>query len=126
MTWTAVVEVWHRQSDPIVLSDGLGAVLDHPQTHEQHVVGVVHDSQLLVRAVCVCRMPRQHPVVRHLPQQHAVALKCTGQATNSYMLAMGDNLASIFSLRFAAFIPDDLNDSHLEYMCTLASLASRL
>ncbi|RHY35201.1 hypothetical protein DYB32_000342 [Aphanomyces invadans] len=44
-------------------------------------------------------------------------LKSTCQAINLYMISMGSNVTSIFTLVFQKYIPDDLNDDgHLEYM----------
>ncbi|KAF0690365.1 Aste57867_18200 [Aphanomyces stellatus] len=43
-------------------------------------------------------------------------LKSTCQAINLFMVSMGSNVTSIFTLLFQKQIPDNLNDGHLEYM----------
>ncbi|KAH9162015.1 hypothetical protein LEN26_001139 [Aphanomyces euteiches] len=43
-------------------------------------------------------------------------LKSTSQAIYLFMTSMGSNVTSIFTLLFQKYIPDDLNDGHLEYM----------
>ncbi|CAK4103835.1 unnamed protein product [Aphanomyces euteiches] len=43
-------------------------------------------------------------------------LKSTSQAINLFMTSMGSNATSIFTLLFQKYIPNDLNDGHLEYM----------
>jgi peptide/histidine transporter 3/4 len=43
-------------------------------------------------------------------------LKSTCQAINLFMVAMGSNVTSIFTLLFQGFIPQDLNEGNLEYM----------
>ncbi|OQR93154.1 Proton-dependent Oligopeptide Transporter (POT) Family [Thraustotheca clavata] len=43
-------------------------------------------------------------------------LKSTCQAINLFMVAMGANVASIFTLIFQSQIPNDINDGHMENM----------
>ncbi|CAK4642180.1 hypothetical protein LEN26_006845 [Aphanomyces euteiches] len=43
-------------------------------------------------------------------------LKSTSMAIYLFMTSMGSNVTSIFTLLFQKYIPDDLNDGHLEYM----------
>ncbi|RHY99548.1 hypothetical protein DYB37_011657 [Aphanomyces astaci] len=61
LTWTAVVEVWHRQSDPIVLSDGLGAVLDlgtqKPMNNMSWVLYMIPSYVLFAFAECLVIIP---------------------------------------------------------------------
>ncbi|KAF0717759.1 Aste57867_2112 [Aphanomyces stellatus] len=45
-----------------------------------------------------------------------IYLKSTCQAINLFMTSVGSNVTSIFTLLFQQYIPDDLNDGHLEYM----------
>jgi len=53
-----------------------------------------------------------------------VYLKSTCQAINLFMVAMGSNLTSTFTLLFDHFITDNLNDGHFEYMYyTLGALS---
>ncbi|KDO20025.1 hypothetical protein SPRG_14173 [Saprolegnia parasitica CBS 223.65] len=58
----------------------------------------------------------------HVPSH----LKSCAQALNSFMMAMGDNLASICTLLFAPYITDNLNDGHLEYMLFALALLATL
>ncbi|KAJ0408304.1 hypothetical protein ATCC90586_008254 [Pythium insidiosum] len=51
-------------------------------------------------------------------------LKSTCQAINLFMVAMGSNLTSTFTLLFQDFIPQSLNDGNFEYMFfTLGALS---
>ncbi|OQS06035.1 Proton-dependent Oligopeptide Transporter (POT) Family [Thraustotheca clavata] len=45
-----------------------------------------------------------------------IYLKSTCQAINLFMVSMGSNVTSIFTLLFQKHIPDNLNEGHLEYM----------
>ncbi|OQS07679.1 Proton-dependent Oligopeptide Transporter (POT) Family, partial [Thraustotheca clavata] len=51
-------------------------------------------------------------------------LKSTCQAINLFMVSMGSNVTSIFTLIFQDDIPNDLNDGHLEYMFYAIGVAS--
>ncbi|OQR91468.1 Proton-dependent Oligopeptide Transporter (POT) Family [Achlya hypogyna] len=51
-------------------------------------------------------------------------LKSTSQAINLFMISMGSNVTSIFTLVFENDIPDNLNDGHLEYMFYAVGAAS--
>ena len=51
-------------------------------------------------------------------------LKSTCQAINLFMVAMGSNLTSTFTLLFERYITNDLNDGNFEYMYwTLGALS---
>lgn len=51
-------------------------------------------------------------------------LKSTCQAINLFMTAMGSNVTSIFTLLFAKYSPDNLNEGNLEYMFFAVGAAS--
>ncbi|KAF0699181.1 Aste57867_10233 [Aphanomyces stellatus] len=115
MFWTGIVETWRRDSGMIDLGDGLGPVLDdgtHKPMNNLSWVYAIPSYVLLACAEVLVNVP-SYDIFNGLVPPH---LRNTSQAINSLLLAMGDILASIFTLLFAAYIPDDLNQGRLEYM----------
>ncbi|KAF0699180.1 Aste57867_10232 [Aphanomyces stellatus] len=115
MLWTGVVETWRRDSGAIDLGDGQGPVLDlgtHKPMNNLSWVYVVPNYLLVCCCECLVNVTMYDVFYSNVP----LHWKSTAQAINSFMLAMGDNMASIVTLVFAAYIPDDLNQGHLEYM----------
>ncbi|OQS06039.1 Proton-dependent Oligopeptide Transporter (POT) Family [Thraustotheca clavata] len=53
-------------------------------------------------------------------------LKSTCQAINLFMISMGSNVTSIFTLIFQKNIPNDLNEGNLEYMFYAVGVASAI
>ncbi|KAG9402389.1 hypothetical protein AC1031_007003 [Aphanomyces cochlioides] len=115
MLSTGVVESWRRHAGPIDLGDGLGPILDlgtHKPMNAQSWMYMVPNYLLVCFCECLVNVTMYDVFYSNVPMHW----KSTAQAINSFMLAMGDNVASIFTLTFAPFIPDDLNQGHLEYM----------
>ncbi|KAF0699182.1 Aste57867_10234 [Aphanomyces stellatus] len=115
MFWTGIVETWRRDSGMIDLGDGLGPVLDdgtHKPMNNLSWVYAIPSYMLVAFAEVLVNIPA-YDIFNGLVPPH---LRNTSQAINSFLFAMGDMLASIFTLLFAAYIPDDLNQGRLEYM----------
>ncbi|KAH9127647.1 hypothetical protein AeMF1_002067 [Aphanomyces euteiches] len=115
MLWTAQVEVWRRDSGPIDLGDGLGPLLDlgsHQPMNNLPWTYMI--PTYLLHSLCesLIQVTALDVFYNYVPGH----LKCTAQATRSFMGAMGENVASIFVLGFAKFIPDNINHGHMEYL----------
>ncbi|OQR91121.1 Proton-dependent Oligopeptide Transporter (POT) Family [Achlya hypogyna] len=115
MLWVAFVERWRRAAAPIDLGDGGGPVLDAGSHQPMNAVSwTITIPGYLAIALCECLV--YIPAYEIFYSQVPVHLKSSAQALNSFMSALGDTLASVVTLLFAAVITDDLNDGHLEYM----------
>ncbi|CAK4102049.1 unnamed protein product [Aphanomyces euteiches] len=115
MVWSGLVETWRRNSGEIDVGDGLGPLLDtgtHKPMNNLSWLYIAVSYFLISLCECLINIPTYEIFYTHVPLQW----KSTSQAIRSFSLAMGDNLASIFSLVFARYIPDDLNQGNLEYL----------
>ncbi|KAH9190539.1 hypothetical protein AeNC1_007491 [Aphanomyces euteiches] len=115
MLWTAWVETWRRESGEIDLADGLGPLLDlgtHKPMNNLSWLYIAVSYLLSSLCVCLINIPSYEMFYTYVP----LHWKSSSQAMRSFMLALGANVASIFTLVFARDIPDDLNQGHLENM----------
>ncbi|KAH9070264.1 hypothetical protein Ae201684P_002629 [Aphanomyces euteiches] len=115
MLWTAWVETWRRESGEIDLADGLGPLLDlgtHKPMNNLSWLYIAVSYLLSSLCECLINIPSYEMFYTYVP----LHWKSSSQAMRSFMLALGANVASIFTLVFARDIPDDLNQGHLENM----------
>ncbi|KAF0699184.1 Aste57867_10236 [Aphanomyces stellatus] len=123
MLWAAFVEMWRRESGLIDMGDGLGPLVENGSQKPMSNLPwyyVVPSYVVLGVAECLVTIPAYDVFYTTVP----VHLRSTAMSINLVMLAMGDNLASVVTLLFAPFIPDDLNGGRMEYMFfALAGLA---
>ncbi|RHZ38378.1 hypothetical protein DYB31_004482 [Aphanomyces astaci] len=112
MLWTGVVETLRRNSGELDLNGPVLETGGH-QPMNKFSWGYLVPNYFLVSVCEVLVNVTMYDIFYSNVPTH---WKSTAQALNAFMLAMGDNLASIFTLLFAPYIPNDLNKGHLEYM----------
>ncbi|KAG9402392.1 hypothetical protein AC1031_007006 [Aphanomyces cochlioides] len=116
MLWTAWVETWRRESGEIDLADGLGPLLDlgtHKPMNNLSWLYIAVSYLLSSLCECLINIPSYEMFYTYVP----LHWKSSSQAMRSFMLALGANVASIFTLVFAPRANmNDLNQGHLENM----------
>ncbi|TMW64232.1 hypothetical protein Poli38472_012854 [Pythium oligandrum] len=126
MFWAGAFEVIRRDSGELRWTDPTG--LEHPifdQGSDQPMNRIswgyaVPMYVLVAVAECLINVTAYELFYNEVP----VYLKSTCQAINLFMVAMGSNLTSTFTLIFQDYIPQSLNDGHFEYMYyTLGALS---
>jgi peptide/histidine transporter 3/4 len=84
----------------------------HEPMNKMDWVAAIPNYVLVALAECLINVTSYDVFYNEVPMD----LKSTCQALNLFMVAMGSNVTSIFTLLFQEFIPQNLNDGHLEYM----------
>lgn len=118
MIWSGFFEVIRRSSGQIEYLDANGTVQpilnhgsDQPMNHTYWAYAIPMYVFTAV-AECLINVTAYELFYTEVP----VYLKSTCQAMNLFMVAMGSNLTSTFTLLFGRYITDDLNDGNFEYM----------
>ncbi|DAZ93354.1 TPA: hypothetical protein N0F65_011880 [Lagenidium giganteum] len=126
MFWAGAFEVLRRQSGQLThtLANGTEAPIfdrgSFQPMNEMYWAYAIPMYVLIAVAECLINVTAYELFYNEVP----VYLKSTCQAINLFMVAMGSNLTSTFTLIFQDFIPISLNDGHFEYMYyTLGALS---
>ena len=136
MFWTGGFETMRRQSGPLIRSNCTS--IDIPQEMYQEEYCFILDNggfepmndiswtwaipmYLMVGAAeCLINVTAFDVFYSNVPEY----LKSTCQAINLFMIAMGANVTSIFTLLFTEYTPNNLNNGNLEYMYYAVGVAS--
>ncbi|RLN90713.1 hypothetical protein BBJ28_00020732, partial [Nothophytophthora sp. Chile5] len=126
MVWSGFFEIIRRDSGEIEYELPNGTVMtinnngsNMPMNHTYWAYAIPMYVFVAV-AECLINVTAYELFYTEVP----VYLKSTCQAINLFMVAMGSNLTSTFTLLFEHYITDDLNDGHFEYMYwTLGALS---
>ncbi|GAB9467431.1 Proton-dependent oligopeptide transporter [Globisporangium polare] len=127
MFWAGIFEVIRRHSDRLTYTDDEGRevpIVDTGSNQPMNDISwgyAVPMYVLIAVAECLINVTAYELFYNEVP----VYLKSTCQAINLFMVAMGSNLTSTFTLIFQDYIGEEsLNDGHFEYMYyTLGALS---
>ncbi|GMF26065.1 unnamed protein product [Phytophthora lilii] len=126
MIWSGFFEIIRRNSGEIVYLDENGTLQNIPNNGSNEPMNHTYWAYaipmyvLIAVAECLINVTAYELFYTEVP----VYLKSTCQAINLFMVAMGSNLTSTFTLLFDHYITDNLNDGHFEYMYwTLGALS---
>ncbi|CAK4757196.1 unnamed protein product [Aphanomyces euteiches] len=118
MFFTGAFETVRRNAGPILIANSTGqldVILDASSDLPMNNIGwgwSIPMYALVGLAECLVNVTAYDIFYSEVPAY----LKSTSQAINLFMVAMGSNVTSIFTLLFQKYIPNDLNNGHLEYM----------
>ncbi|KAF0728497.1 hypothetical protein Ae201684P_016541 [Aphanomyces euteiches] len=118
MFYTGGFETIRRNSEPLLLVNSTGQldyVLDESSELPMNAIAWgwnIPHYVLVGLCECLINVTAYDVFYSEVPPY----LKSTSQAINLFMTSMGSNVTSIFTLLFQKYIPNDLNDGHLEYM----------
>ncbi|CAK4692127.1 hypothetical protein AeMF1_002415 [Aphanomyces euteiches] len=114
MFYVGCFEIIRRDSGPIIVG-GAGVVRDEGSGATMNRIHWAWNiPQYVAVALCECfiNVTAYDIYYSNVP----LHLKSTAQAINLFTVSMGSNVTSIFTLAFGYYIPNNLNDGHLEYM----------
>lgn len=125
MIWAGVFEVIRRDAGVLEYTNSTGTfnINDRGSGEPMNDISwgyAVPMYALVAVAECFINVTAYELFYNEVP----IYLKSTCQAINLFMVAMGSNLTSTFTLLFQDYITQDLNDGHFEYMYyTLGALS---
>ncbi|OWZ24608.1 LOW QUALITY PROTEIN: Proton-dependent Oligopeptide Transporter [Phytophthora megakarya] len=126
MVWSGFFEIIRRNSGVILYEDANGTLQTIPNNGSNEPMNHTYWAYAIPMYVftavaeCLINVTAYELFYTEVP----VYLKSTCQAINLFMVAMGSNLTSTFTLLFEHYITNDLNDGHFEYMYwTLGALS---
>uniref|UniRef100_K3WH16 Major facilitator superfamily (MFS) profile domain-containing protein n=1 Tax=Globisporangium ultimum (strain ATCC 200006 / CBS 805.95 / DAOM BR144) TaxID=431595 RepID=K3WH16_GLOUD len=125
MFWAGTFEVIRRNAGPLQYSNATGVydILDTGSLQPMNNISWGYAVSMYVFtavAECLINITAFELLYSELP----VYLQGTCQVIVLFMVAMGSNLTSTFTLLFQGYITENLNDGHFEYMYyTLSGLS---
>ncbi|DAZ96056.1 TPA: hypothetical protein N0F65_000051 [Lagenidium giganteum] len=108
--WAGIFETIRRDSGPIepTLRDNGSK----QPMNNLYWAAAIPNYVLIALAECLVNVTAYDVFYSEVPS----FLKSTCQAINLFMVSMGSILTSVFTIMFQSYIPNNLNDGHLEYM----------